>query len=294
MNFYEVLADGYHSPLTKTQIAELFQAGRLGRHHPCKQLDRKAWRTIDELFPLLKYETSTISTSQDDERSAPAQRARILMLFLFMVPATAGALLWFCFASNAVGRIERADPTARNWPKAISSAAVAPPSDHLARAGQEQAAPEEVERTATLPAYSAAALRETVGLQRARLAQERLDAEQKQREQNHAAQARLNAEQIELERRKALGRDVVVLLDQFTVVHDVGGSSVTLKIHDEDVATLDVWINSSFPVRLSKQKGITGSGTDETLIYINGRARLYYVWEISGQLNHCRLRVRDN
>lgn len=32
--FYEVLAPGYHSPLTKTQIAELFQAGRLDRHTP--------------------------------------------------------------------------------------------------------------------------------------------------------------------------------------------------------------------------------------------------------------------
>lgn len=286
MNFYEVLADGYHSPLTKTQIAELFQAGRLGRHHPCKQLDGKAWRTIDELFPLLKYETSTISMSQDDGQSAKAQRTRILMLFLFMAPATAGALLWFCFASNAVGRVERADPTASNWPKIISPAAAAPPSDNRARAGQKQATPEQVNRTATLPVNSAAALRETIGPQAARFAQGRLDVDQKQREQNQA-------EQIELERRKALGRDVVVLLDQFTVVHDVGESSVTLKIHDEDVATLDVWINSSFPVRLSKQKGITGSGTDETLIYTNSRARLYYVWEISGRLNHCRLRVRD-
>ena len=36
-----------------------------------------------------------------------------------------------------------------------------------------------------------------------------------------------------------------------------------------------------------------GSGTDEALIYNNGRASLYYVWELSGQLNHCRLRVRE-
>lgn len=43
-----------------------------------------------------------------------------------------------------------------------------------------------------------------------------------------------------------------------------------------------------------KQKGISHSRTDETFVYGNERASLYYVWEISGQLNHCLLRVREN
>lgn len=33
--------------------------------------------------------------------------------------------------------------------------------------------------------------------------------------------------------------------------------------------------------------------TDETLIYSTGATALYYVWEISGTLNHCLLRVRE-
>jgi hypothetical protein len=55
--FYNVMVDGYRKPLTKTQIAELFRAGLLGLHQACKQVEEEGWRTIDELFPLLRYET---------------------------------------------------------------------------------------------------------------------------------------------------------------------------------------------------------------------------------------------
>lgn len=55
MDLYDVMADGCHTPLTSRQIAELFQAGQFDRHLPCKPLGKTTWRTIDELFPLLKY-----------------------------------------------------------------------------------------------------------------------------------------------------------------------------------------------------------------------------------------------
>jgi hypothetical protein len=35
------------------------------------------------------------------------------------------------------------------------------------------------------------------------------------------------------------------------------------------------------------------SRTDETLLYNAGRARLYYLWEISGKIDHGLLRIRD-
>src|SRR4051794_19892062 len=44
---------------------------------------------------------------------------------------------------------------------------------------------------------------------------------------------------------------------------------------------------------MKKEQGISGSPTDETLIYTDGRTSLYYVWEISGRLNHCLLRSRE-
>ena len=67
-----------------------------------------------------------------------------------------------------------------------------------------------------------------------------------------------------------------------------------MKIHENDVTSFDVWINGSHRREVPKQKGITQSRTDETLIYDGGRARLYYVWEPSGKLNHCLLRVRED
>ncbi|HKP02971.1 MAG TPA: hypothetical protein VJU77_06345 [Chthoniobacterales bacterium] len=80
-------------------------------------------------------------------------------------------------------------------------------------------------------------------------------------------------------------------LDRWQVVN-VGGESVSVKIHDNDVTSFDLWINGVRRGEVKKEKGLTGSRTDEILIYNNGRAALYYVWEIS-KLGHCMLRVRD-
>ena len=44
---------------------------------------------------------------------------------------------------------------------------------------------------------------------------------------------------------------------------------------------------------VEKQEGISHNRTDETLLYQSACASLYYVWEISGKLNHCLLRVRE-
>ena len=55
MILYDLMVDGYHTPLTATQIEELYGAGRLRRNDQCKQISTERWRTIDELFPLLKH-----------------------------------------------------------------------------------------------------------------------------------------------------------------------------------------------------------------------------------------------
>lgn len=54
---YEVDAEGFFTPLTADQIAELYAAGRLRNSDHCRVQGEKGWRTIDELFPLLKYDT---------------------------------------------------------------------------------------------------------------------------------------------------------------------------------------------------------------------------------------------
>src|SRR5438132_5738724 len=69
---YDLGVKGYHTPLTREQIAELFYAGRVDRHHPCKPTTKSEWRTIDELFPLLKYDCAIHYTpSIEDSRRLP-------------------------------------------------------------------------------------------------------------------------------------------------------------------------------------------------------------------------------
>ena len=74
----------------------------------------------------------------------------------------------------------------------------------------------------------------------------------------------------------------------------MNGGGVTVRIHDNDVTSFDVSVNGGFRQEVPKQKGLTHSRTDETLIYRNGHSSLYYVWQISGELNHCLLRVRES
>ena len=107
-----------------------------------------------------------------------------------------------------------------------------------------------------------------------------------------ADKRRAESDEASAKARRAEGSDVVCPLDQPIPVN-VGGSSVTVKIHDNDVTTFDAWINGRRMHEVQKQKGISHSRTDETLLYQNGGASLYYVWEISGELNHCLLRVRE-
>jgi regulator of protease activity HflC (stomatin/prohibitin superfamily) len=129
--------------------------------------------------------------------------------------------------------------------------------------------------------------------QKARAEQERLAAAKKAREQAQAAriaQERAEAEQRELQ--KGADRTATIPLDHPSIVPNVGGSDVTVKIHDNDVASFDVWINGTKRRQVTKRKAVTGSRIDEALIYSNGRSRLY-VSEISGKQNHCLLRVRE-
>jgi hypothetical protein len=281
VNLYDVLADGYHTPLTKTQITELFQAGRLGRNQPCKQIEKKEWRTVDELFPLLKYDSARQYFYQPTERHSSQARNgafAIAISALAILGVSLGAYFGLRGEAHAIKDAGIAEVPNRLPDRVTTSVPTVDSANVNAVSPANVTQPDDFSR-------------------QARLAQERLMAAQRQREQSQAvqlAQDRANAEQRERERQKATGRTVPIPLDQSTLVSDVGGSNVIVKIHDHDITTIDVWIGYGGPLRLTKQKGITDSGTDETLIYSNGRAHLYYVWEISGKLNHCLLRVRED
>lgn len=287
VNFYDVLADGYHTPLSKTQIAELFYAGRLGRNQPCKQVEMKEWRTIDELFPLLKYHSSAPPMDEGAEVSTQSPGGWILMLMLGTGGIAALALLGYFFTNGAGGDLKGVGTPAENRARRLESPSTSYPPPQSAVSVND--APSGLTRTTNSNDTS----RRYFDSQQARVAQDRVHAEQRQREQTLAAQNRANEERRKLEQ-KAAGRDIQVPLDEFTVIPNVGGLSLTVKIHDNDVTSFDVWINGGWRRQVPKRKGGTRTRTDETLIYQNGNASLHYVWEISGRLNHCLLRVRED
>lgn len=278
MNFYEVLADGYHSPLTKTQITELFHAGRLRRDHRCKHVTHKEWQTVDELFPLLKYQSSGAALDYSPDPDAPLARTWILM-FALLAPSVAAFALWYYFAHDGAAPAPRAYVTHSDSTRTISIPAPTAP-----KVFTQQPIDEEV---VVSPPVTVEAFRPLVAPPQRQFAGQRRQTEQQATEQAQAQAERAAAE------RKAAGQDAIIPLDQQTPVN-VGGYSVNVMIHDNDTTSFDVWINGLRRREVPKLKGITGSRTDETLIYISGGARLYYVWEISGQLNHCRLRVRED
>jgi hypothetical protein len=294
VNFYEVLADGYHSPLTKTQITELFHAGRLHRNHRCKQLSQKEWRTIDELFPLLKYQSAGPASYYSPETEARSGRTWIL-IFALLVAAIAATGFWHYFASDAE-RTDRPKVAAHDWPKTIPAT-----SSFVSTAPREKQTPN-IATTVPMTAYApptttieaaneiAYIAPRIIDPQQTQLAEQRRQDEQREREQNE--RARVMAERANTGRTPA-AQDVIIPLDRDTVI-TFGGISVRVKIHDNDVTSFDVWINGVWRREVPKQKGITNSGSDETPLYGSGGAHLYYVWEISGKLNHCRLRVRED
>ncbi|MEO7723786.1 MAG: hypothetical protein ABIU29_03725 [Chthoniobacterales bacterium] len=271
MDLYDVMADGCHTPITSQQIADLFQAGQLDRHLPCKPLGMTTWRTIDELFPLLKYGQRGPSFDLD---VPPANRA----VWPFVVAAALIALLLSGLALHY-------------WIQhSYDSAAEFLPDAILPVVAQMTPSPRYQPQTFH---SSAKSYRNESG------DTERLLAEKRQHEQTAREQAvladqmRVNAERERQETKKAAGTDYHVALDQNQYIAMPGGG-VWVKVHDNDVTTFDISINGGRWRQIPKQKGISHSRTDEAFVYNNGRASLYYVWEISGKINHCLLRVREN
>ena len=244
VQFYDVLTGGYRTALTKGQIASLFHARQLACNDPCKEAERAEWRTVDEMFPLLKYETSAArSLYRATELHSPRGRVLLWATALSILVISAGSVIGY-FAWRGGAPVARSMITAKD--------AANPPAP--------------VSYTIENPYFHS---------QKARAEQERLNAAQRARAQAQAArlaQDRADAERKEHELQRVAGRTERIPLDQPSVVPNVGGSDVAVKIHDNDVTSLDVWINGARRRRVTKQKGITGSQKEETLIYSRGHA----------------------
>jgi hypothetical protein len=95
VKFYELQVEGYHNPLSPDQIADLYRAGRLRNNDSCREIGSPRWKTIDELFPLLKHDAGrwpalpvkTVPSSVLERRDDPVPAASTTAL-------KAG---WICF-----------------------------------------------------------------------------------------------------------------------------------------------------------------------------------------------------
>jgi len=96
VKLYDLLVEGYHTPLTASQIAELFHAGQIQRNDPCKEVATERWRTIDELFPLLKYHSS--GSSESTRRGVSTDPSTDYAKPAGLLATSALKAGWVCFA----------------------------------------------------------------------------------------------------------------------------------------------------------------------------------------------------
>jgi hypothetical protein len=175
VQFYDVVAGGNRTALTQRQIAGLYQAGQLAGNDPCKETERAEWRTVDDLFPLLKSGTTAGSLYQPAELHSSRARTVSLAVAISLLVISAASLVGY-FAFRGGANASRNPITAKEAanPPAPASYTIENPYFISQKARVEQERLNAVQRA-----------REQT--QRARLTQERADAERRERELQKAA-----------------------------------------------------------------------------------------------------------
>ena len=174
MQFYDVLAGGNRTALTRPQIAGLFQAGQLGCNDPCKEAERAEWRTIDELFPFLKHGTTVRSLYQPTELHSPRGHILAWATAISILVISAGSLAgYFAWRSGAHGSNNSITAKAAANPPAPVSYTIENPYFVSQKARAEQERLQAAQRAQRAQA--------------AKLAQDRADAQKRERELQTAA-----------------------------------------------------------------------------------------------------------
>lgn len=115
MELYDVKTRGLHSPLNSREISVLFRTGRFDTQTKCKPVGEGQWRTIDELFPLLKYESGRVYEMRKISGRGPG-RARV-----------AGAIVALTFVAGVLFRSQQAPPKSTPPAEAASEPAASLP-----------------------------------------------------------------------------------------------------------------------------------------------------------------------
>jgi hypothetical protein len=56
-SFFLKLSNREEGPYSDTQIAQMFADARVNRYTPCRKIEDKDWKTVDDYLPTLKYGT---------------------------------------------------------------------------------------------------------------------------------------------------------------------------------------------------------------------------------------------
>jgi hypothetical protein len=276
---YDLLVEGYPTPLTAAQIAELFHAGRLLRDDHCKEIGKTAWRTIDELFPLLKYASSAgLSVAKKANATTyPAATNGLEITRRTMLLGTLVALfvLWAFIVGPGYF-----SGGGTHQPAPIQISSTLPTHQIIQRAvpaivSSSAYADEQMFRAARLRQEDQARQ-----LEQTKQAEQRIIEERSRAQQERETQSRRSAEQ-----------EFTLPLGTYSRV-SLGGASYRIAVHDDGPDEIRVIVDYRPVLRFQKHSGFDDRDV-ETLILSNGTAHLYYVNEISDHVGYCKLRLRD-
>ena len=115
MDLYDVRGRGFHSPLNAREISRLYRFGQLDGRHPCKPKGEAKWHSVDELFPLLRYEAAAPPLRFDEPQALQHHRKAILSVCVILVALAgmAGFHLWKPDGLRASGQSDGPNPAAR-------------------------------------------------------------------------------------------------------------------------------------------------------------------------------------
>ncbi|MDQ6859551.1 MAG: hypothetical protein M3032_00115 [Verrucomicrobiota bacterium] len=271
MILYDVLHEGVDGPVTREQIEELYHAGRVKRDDRCKLMAKREWRTIDEHFPLLKHAGPRLAGDETQQRA----RLNRWLFGSVIIAATAALFALILVAAARTDESQVTSPASRKSPRMRSAAlsrpqfqySIQPTVPPYTRATSQPSTAQSTPpaQISALPSASDSILAER-NRQEAdgkRLEQERLAREQAQRQQAASAdQLRAQKQQQEDARRREAGTDTIVPLDTYYPV-TVGASIVTVKVHDNNVSSFDIWINGR--INLDKLRQLHAPPRDSAL-----------------------------
>jgi hypothetical protein len=312
VDLYDIVLDGCRAPLTSEQIAGLFHTGRLTRQDRCKSVQNPTWRTVDEVFPLLKYGSSAMSDATPPSSAlAPHRNAYVLAAAItvaivvavtYVLATATSPALTALFRTNKTTAADHltnprtprnaylpttAQPAIAQHPQRGGSGTSALPNRPAASVSTRDVTTQAFERTTRQASFNARVASYNAAMELARRDREAVAAKAAA-----AERSRMELEKREPEQKRLAGTDFLIRLDKYVQI-TVGGSAVTVRIHDTGIATFNVWVDGAFRRNVTKEHGLSHTGADETLIYDNGHALLFYVAEISPEQNHCILRVRE-